>query len=198
MPTAIKIEIPNFEDYLECERDAEVRHEYVNGQIYAMGGASELHNTVAAELFAAIHGALREECRAWIADMKVKIEHAGKIFSYYPDIMVACGENTGDPYLRTNPILIVEVLSSSTRRTDLNEKFSNYTQISSLLEYVVVSQDTPHLRIFRRRSDWQPEYYYAGDRFTLESVDLEMSVEAVYRRVRREVGLEIGCKKRIP
>ncbi|MGH8550787.1 MAG: Uma2 family endonuclease [Methylococcales bacterium] len=191
MPTASKIDFPNFEDYLEGERDGEVRHEYVDGQLYAMGGASELHNTVAAELHTAINSTLRDECRAWMVDMKVKIEHAGKIFSYYPDIMVACGENTGDQYLRTNPILIVEVLSSSTRRTDLNEKFTNYTQIPSLLEYVVVSQDTPHLRIFRRRSDWHPEYYYAGDCFTLESVRLEMVVEAVYRRVRREVGLEI-------
>ncbi|MGH8500081.1 MAG: Uma2 family endonuclease [Methylococcales bacterium] len=195
MPSAIKIEIPDFEDYLEGERDAQSRHEYVDGQIYAMGGASELHNTVAAELFTAIHGALRDECRAWIADMMVKIEHGGKIFSYYPDIMVACGENTGDQYFLTNPILIVEILSSSTRRTDLNEKFSNYTQLSSLLEYVVVSPDTPHLRIFRRRSDWQPQYHYAGSQFSLESVNLVMFVEAVYRRVRREVGLEIGYKK---
>lgn len=191
MPTATKYALQDFRDYLEAERDGEIRHEYVDGQIYAMGGTSELHNTVAAELFAAIHGKLREECRAWVADMKVKIEHTGKIFAYYPDIMVACGENTGDPYLRTNPLLIVEVLSSSTRRTDLNEKVANYTQIPSLLEYAVVSQDTPHLRIFRRRRDWRPEDCYAGENFTLESVGLEMAVEAVYRRVRREVGLEI-------
>lgn len=191
MPTATKYEFQSFADYLEAERDGELRHEYVDGQIYAMGGASELHNTVAAELFVAIHGKLPDECRAWMADMKVKIEHAGKTFAYYPDIMVACEKNTGDPYLRTNPILIIEVLSSYTRRTDLNEKLSNYIQIPSLLEYAVVSQDTPHLRIFRRRRDWQPEYYHAGESFILESVGLEMAVEAVYRRVRREVGLEI-------
>jgi Uma2 family endonuclease len=192
MPYAIKHDFMSFEDYLEAERDGDIRHEYVDGQIYAMGGAGELHNTVAAELFAAIHGRLPDECRAWMSDMKVRIESHGKTYSYYPDIMVACGANTGDPYIRTNPVLIVEVLSSSTRRTDLNEKFANYIQIPSLLEYVLVSQDTPHLRIFRRRRDWQPEYYYAGDRFTLESVGLDMPVEAVYRRVRREVGLEVG------
>jgi Uma2 family endonuclease len=191
MSNAIKYEFLSFEDYLEGERNGDVRHEYVDGQIYAMGGASELHNTVAGELYAAIHGMLPDTCRAWMAGMKVKIEHGGKTFGYYPDIMAACGENTGDPYIRTNPILIAEVLSASTRRTDLNEKFLNYTQIPSLLEYVAVSQDTPHLRIFRRRRDWQPEYYYAGDSFTLESVGLTMAVEAVYRRVRREVGLEI-------
>lgn len=59
----------------------------------------------------------------------------------------------------------------------------------------MVSQDTPHLRIFRRRNDWQPEYYYAGDSFTLEAVGLDMAVEDVYRRVRREVGLDIVIGK---
>lgn len=195
MANAIKYEFLNFDDYLEFEQETETRHEYVNGQIYAMGGASELHNTVAAELFTAIYSKLPDTCRAWMSDMKVKVEHAGKISAYYPDIMVACGQNTGNQYIRTNPILIVEVLSTSTKRLDLNEKFTNYTRIPSLLEYAVVSQDTPHLRIFRRRSDWQPEYYYAGDTFTLESVELTLVVETIYRRVRREVGLDIVLGK---
>jgi Uma2 family endonuclease len=191
MSHALKHDFLSFEDYLEDERETQIRHEYVDGQVYAMGGASELHNTVTGELYAAILGKLSLTCRAWIADMKVKIESKGKFYAYYPDIMVACGENTGDPYTRANPILIVEVLSRSTRRTDLKEKFDNYTQIPSLQEYVVVSQDTPHLRIFRRSRGWQAEGYYAGDVFKLESVGLELAVEAVYRRVRREVGLEI-------
>lgn len=192
MPNAIKYDFISVEDYLEGERESDIRHEYVDGQIFAMGGASELHNTVAAELHTAINSRLPDHCRAWMADMKVKIEHAGKTYFYYPDIMVACGPNTGNQYIRTNPVLIVEVLSSSTRRNDLNEKLTNYTKVPSLLEYVVVSQNTPQLRIFRRRTDWQAEYYSAGDVFVLESVGLEMAVEGVYRRVRREVGLEVG------
>lgn len=181
----------SFQDYLDGERDVDVRHEYVDGQMYAISGASELHNTITAELLTAIHGRLPDTCRAWASDMKVKVETGGKFYAYYPDSMVACGENTGDQYIRTNPILIVEVLSQSTCRTDLNEKFAHYTQIPFLQEYAVVSQDTPHLRIFRRRCDWQAEYYYAGDVFILDSVGLKMPVEAVYRRVRREVGLAI-------
>jgi Uma2 family endonuclease len=192
MSSAIKYEFVTAEAYLEGELESDIRHEYVDGQIYAMGGASELHNTVAADFHTAINSRLPDHCRAWMSDMKVKVEHGGKNFFYYPDIMVACGQNTGNQYIRTNPLLIVEVLSSSTRRTDLNEKFANYTQIPSLQEYVVVSQDTPHLRIFRKRCDWQTEYYYAGDIFVLDSVGLEMPVEAVYRRVRREVGLDVG------
>jgi len=194
MSHAIGREFPDLDTYLAGERDAAFRSEYVDGQIYAMVGSSELHNTVAGELFAAIHRVLPDDCRVWQSDMKVKIEHGTKQFVYYPDIMAACGENPDDPYFRTNPILIAEVLSPSTKRVDLYEKLDNYIQIPSLLEYVVVSQDTPHLRIFRRREDWQPEYYHAADRFALESVGLEMPVVDVYRRVRREVGLEVKLK----
>ena len=83
------------------------------------------------------------------------------------------------------------MLSGSTKRVDLKEKLDNYTQIPSLLEYVVVSQDTPYLHIYRRRTNWQLEPYYADDIFTLESVGLEMPVHHIYRRVRREVGLDV-------
>ena len=180
------------DDYLAGERDVDYRSEYVDGQIYAMVGASELHNTVATTLCSAIERELRDDCRVWQSDMKVRIDIGDKHFVYYPDIMAACGENTADPYVRTNPILIVEVLSPSTKRTDFKEKFDNYINIPDLQEYVLVSQDTPHLRIYRRRENWQAELYYAKDRFILESVGLKMAVADIYRRVRKEVGLEPG------
>lgn len=189
MSYAIQYDFLPLEDYLQGERDVDIRHEYVDGQVYAMSGASEVHNTITAELHTAINSRLPEECRAFIADMKVRIEHAGKNYCYYPDIMVACGENRGDPYVRTNPVLIVEVLSPTTRRIDLGEKLANYSKIPSLLEYAVVFQDKPHLSLFRRRNDWQAEQYAAGDSFILESVGLELAVAAIYRRVRREMGL---------
>ncbi|HPE59887.1 MAG TPA: Uma2 family endonuclease [Thiolinea sp.] len=189
---AIKHDVMAFEDYLAGERDVEVRSEYVNGDIYAMAGASETHNTIAGDFYARINVHLPDHCRVWQSDMKV-VGHSRdrKPFAYYPDIMAACGDNTDDPYYRTNPILIVGVLSGSTRRTDLKEKFDNYTQIASLLEYVVVSQDTPYLRIFRRRTNWQTEACYAEDTLVLESVGLELPVQQIYRRVRREVGLDV-------
>lgn len=181
-----------FDDYLEGERDVNTRSEYVDGEIYAMAGASETHNTITHTLGSAIDNALKDTCRVWQSDMKVVGKtNDNKPFAYYPDIMAACGENTDDPYYRTNPILIVEVLSGSTKRVDLKEKLDNYTQIPSLLEYVVVSQDTPYLRIYRRRTNWQLEPYYADDIFILESVGLEMPVHQIYRRVRREVGLDV-------
>jgi Uma2 family endonuclease len=140
---AIKYEYISIDDYLVGERDVDVRSEYVDGQIYTMSGASAAHNLIAGELFTSIHSRTAPPCQPFMSDMKIVIRHQGKNFAYYPDLMVACDENNPDNYTRNNPILIVEVLSPSTQRTDLGEKFVNYTQIPTLREYVIVSQDTP-------------------------------------------------------
>ena len=189
MATALQNEFISFEDYLVGERDVEIRSEYVNGVIYAMAGASETHNTIATSLTSLIDTNLKDDCRVWQSDMKVVIKKDAQYFSYYPDIMAACGENNDDPYIRTNPVLIIEVLSPSTKRTDLKEKFDNYISIPSLLEYLVVSQDVPLVRAFRRRNAWEAERYKADDSFFLDSVQLDIPVQQIYRRVRKEVGL---------
>ena len=183
----------SFVEYLEGERDVEVRSEYAGSEIYAMAGASERHNTIASDFSARINIHLPERCRVWQSDMKVVGNTIDQQpFSYYPDIMAACGDDGDDnSYYRTNPILIVEVLSKSTHRIDLNEKLISYTHIDSLLEYVVVSQDTPFVRVYRRRNNWQIETFGAEDNILLESINLELPVTDIYRRVRREVGLDI-------
>lgn len=177
------------EEYLAGEQDGVMRHEFVDGQTYAMTGVSETHNTIAASFFLAIGGKLSDDCRGWQSDMKLKVEKSGTSFVYYPDIMVACGENIDDPYVRTNPILIIEVLSPNTQRVDLKEKFDNYITIPSLIEYVVVSQDVPLVRLFRRRNAWRMEDHYAEDVVCLESVGINVAVKEVYRKVKKEVGL---------
>lgn len=125
-----------------------------SGQVYAMTETSETHSTIAASFFLSIGNHLPDNCRGWQADMKVIGQNKDKHFSYYPDIMVACGENTGDQYARSNPLLIAEVLSPSTQRTDLSEKLDNYATLPSLIEYVVISQDVPLIRLYRRRTAW--------------------------------------------
>lgn len=192
MSCALQQEYISFDDYLAGECDVKFRSEYIDGYIYAMAGASEQHNTIAHTFGTAVDNALADECRVWQSDMKVIGHNKDKNFSYYPDIMAACGENTGDQYSRTNPLLIVEVLSPSIERTDLSEKIDNYTSIDSLLEYVEVSQTTPYLRIFRRRQNWKAESYYADDMLTLDSIGLTLKVEQIYRRVRKEVGLDVS------
>lgn len=190
MARALETHSISFEEYLHGERDVNVRSEYSAGEIYAMAGASETHNTIVSDFSARINIQLPEECRVWQSDMKVVGKSLENLpFSYYPDIMAACGDNEDDPYYRTNPLLIVEVLSPSTKRIDLTEKLENYKQIASLLEYVVVSQDTPWIRVYRRRNNWQLETFGIDDSFVLESVELEISVMDIYRRVKREVGI---------
>lgn len=182
-----------FDEYFAAERDVEVRSEYIRGEAYFMADTDETHNTIVSDFCARINAYLPDRCRVWQSDMKV----IGKTlddqpFSYYPDIIAACGDDddTND-YYRTNPLLIVEVLSKSTHRTDLNEKLDSYKQIASLLEYVVVSQSTPWVWVYRRRSNWQREAFGAEQSLVLKSVDLELPVTDIYRRVRREVGLDI-------
>lgn len=189
MAYALKHDFVPFEDYLEGEHDVDIRSEYVDGLVYAMAGASRTHNSIAMSFAANIDNHLKDGCQVWQSDMKVVIQNKGQRFGYYPDIMVACEDDTNDEYICTSPVLIIEVLSDSTERTDLREKFDNYTSIASLLEYVVVSQDVPLVRVFRRRNAWDMERYKADDTLHLESVDLALMVQAIYRRVRKEVGL---------
>lgn len=197
MGSALQQSDATFTEYLEGERDVDARSEYAGGEIYAMAGASETHNTISGDFYARINIHLPEQCRVWQSDMKVvgnTLDH--QPFSYYPDIMAACGDDDDDnAYYRTNPLLIVEVLSKSTHRIDLNEKLASYTQIKSLLEYIVVSQDTPFVRIYRRRTNWQLESFGAEESTLLESIDLALPVTDIYRRVKREVGLEIPALK---
>lgn len=190
MAQALQTHSVSFEEYLLGEQDVNIRSEYSGGEIYAMAGASETHNTIVSDFSARINVHLPDECRVWQSDMKVVGESIkNQPFSYYPDIMAACDENKDSPYYRTNPLLIIEVLSPSTKRIDLTEKLENYKQITSLLEYVVVSQDTPWIRIYRRRNHWQLETFGVDDVFMLESVELELTVMDIYRRVKREVGI---------
>ncbi len=188
MVSALKYRFVSFEKYLANEREVSLRSEYVNGLVYAMAGASRTHNSISMSFAALIDNNLKDGCQVWQSDMKVAILNKGQRFGYYPDIMVAC-EDDADKYLCTHPILIVEVLSDSTERIDLKEKFDNYVSIPSLLEYVVVSQNVPLVRVFRRRTAWDMETYNADAKFRLDSIGLDVPVQCIYRRVRKEVGL---------
>lgn len=181
-----------FDEYLDAERDVEVRSEYIRGEAYFMADTSKTHDTITSDFCTRINAHLPEHCRTWQSDMKVIGKTLdGQPFSYYPDIMTACEDDDTNDYYCTNPLLIVEVLSKSTHRTDLNEKLDSYKQIASLLEYVVVSQSTPWVWVYRRCNKWQCEAFGAEQSLVLKSVDLELPVTDIYRRVRREVGLDI-------
>jgi Uma2 family endonuclease len=178
-------------DYLAGERDGAVRHEYVSGQAYAMAGASARHNRIAGNVFGRLNNHLDgAECEPFISDMKIRV--APDLF-YYPDVVVTCDGPGGDPYFRTEPRLIVEVLSPTTERTDRHEKMAAYKSCPSVQEYVLISQDRMMLELYRRRSgdDWQVEVFHEpAAQFAFESVETAMSLSDIYRNVRFDEGSE--------
>jgi len=142
------------EEYLAGERQAEVRHEFIGGQTYAMVGGTDRHNRIALNLATALHPHARKTgCGLFMADMKVRLAVAGEDAFYYPDLMVACDPSDDQPYYRTAPCLLLEVLSSSTQRIDRREKLFAYTTIPSLQEYLVVAQNEPRIDIHRREAN---------------------------------------------
>ena len=175
------------EEYLAFERKATTKHEYLNGQIVAMSGASFAHNfltmNVANQLYNQLIGG---ECQVAASDMQVKATQTGSYF--YPDVVVVCGEpraedDTFDTLL--NPTLIVEILSPSTETYDRGEKFEHYQQIASLKDYILISQDKVHIEHYcRQETGWlQTEFAELEDVLSLRSIDCELRLQDVYRRV---------------
>jgi Uma2 family endonuclease len=173
------------EDYLAGELGSEIRHEYLGGAVYAMAGASTEHNTIAGNLFAALRAHLRgRPCQVFIADVKVRLQIAGKDVFYYPDVMVTCDARDTERFFKRFPQVLVEVLSPETERTDRREKFLSYTQIDTLQEYLLVAQDKPEVTVFRRSRNWQSEVVQlAADPIRLTSLDFALPLGAVYEKV---------------
>ena len=167
-------------DYLAGEKIAETKHEYIDGEIFAMSGASASHNRISLNVATLFNVHLDgKPCQPYISDMKVKV--GTKYF--YPDVLVECSGLADDSHVTEKPTLIVEVLSKSTRRMDETTKRIAYTQIDSLLEYVLIEQDFVDIEIIRRSTGWQSERFYLGDSLTFESIALTLTVEDIYARV---------------
>ena len=172
------------EEYLAGEKDSPVRHEYIDGQVYAMAGASDRHNRIALNLASRLNDHLAGgPCEVFISDMKLQNDE--KIF-YYPDVVVTCDPAGADAYYRREPRLIVEVISPSTERIDRHEKMAAYKNMDTLQEYVLVMQDHIWIEVHRREGDeWKLESYsQADEQVVFDSVGLRMSVEDIYRNVR--------------
>lgn len=162
-------------EYLEGEKTSDVRHEYVAGAVYAMVGASGLHNLLTLAIAASLRQHLRgSPCHVFMSDMKVRVEDA----FYYPDVVVVCGTIDVGASYQTVPTLVVEVLSESTEARDRLEKRLAYQSLESLKEYVLVTQDKMRVEIYRRVEDgWQLETYSYGDRVRFASIKHEVAIE---------------------
>jgi Uma2 family endonuclease len=168
-------------EYLAAENDGSWRHEFVNGAVFAMAAASARHSLIRTRLTATLLGHVAQGGRVFDAGMKLRIEgHADERY-YYPDVFVSCDPDDRELYWCRTAVLIVEVLSPSTERVDRTEKFEAYKRILSLMEYGLLTQDAIELELFRRRTDWQREFYQQDNTVTFESVGLTINVSSLYR-----------------
>jgi Uma2 family endonuclease len=176
------------DEYLAFERRSEERHEYVNGELFAMSGASERHNQIVVNLGREISTQFKgRSCKVYTNGMRVRIE--GTTRYSYPDVTALCEaarfENAELDTL-TNPSLIIEVLSASTEAYDRGSKFEDYRQIETLVEYVLVAQGKPHIEQFRRQADGQWLFSATSGLesvIDLASVGCRLSLAEIYDKV---------------
>ena len=173
------------EDYLADELRSEVRHEYFDGIVTAMAGASDIHEIIAGNLFLALGNHLRgKPCRPFQSGMKLRLRVQKRDLFYYPDIMVACQPEDNARYFREQPALLGEVLSEDENK-DLVEKYFAYQRIAALEEYIVLSQNPaqPEVQIFRRAENWEAGEVHRDPaaQFTLRSVGLTLTLGDLYK-----------------
>lgn len=172
-----------YAQYLALELSSDTRHEYVAGVIVAMAGGTIEHGRLASRLGALLSNALSgRPCVVLAADVRVRIRAADR--ATYPDLHVVCGPLERDPddsNAVVNPVVIVEILSDSTSESDRGDKFADYRRLSSLKEYVLVSQRERRVDVYRRDGRrWVLDEQGPGQQVTLESVSVGVAVDDIY------------------
>lgn len=175
------------EEYLAIEREAEYKNEYLDGEIFAMTGASRKHNLISVNISREISQQLRARpCEAYASEMRVRIPKRGYM---YPDVVVVCGEpQFEDDHLDTllNPTVLIEILSESTERYDRGRKFGLYRTIESLAEYVLVAQDEYRVEQYAKQPDGRwllSDHRSPEDVVELTSIQCALALREVYEKV---------------
>jgi Uma2 family endonuclease len=175
------------QQYLDAELTSAVKHELIDGECYAMAGASMNHVRLCGNVFAEFRQHLKgTPCQAAASDMKVKAQGKTHANFFYPDVVVDCDFDESEPYITQSPVIIVEVLSKSTRRTDQTTKRMQYINLPSLKEYVLIEQDIVDIEVLRKTDDWRSRRYFLGDEITFDSIGLTLSVADIYERVHND------------
>ena len=170
-------------DYLTGENDGSVRHEYIDGRVFAMAGASERRSIIKLHVAGIFNQSVTEPCRVFDGDMELEANLSTGTRFYYPDIFVSCAPGDQGDYVRRDAVLVIEILSPSTARVDRYEKFASYMSLPMLQEYVLIDQSVPLVEVFRRRSAWEREAFRMGTSVTFESVKQTMTLDQIYRRI---------------
>jgi len=184
------------EEYLALERQADARHEFLDGEIYAMAGGSKRHNSISVNVIRLLGNQLLEnDCSVYGSDMRVKITSTGKYT--YPDVVAVCGEEffedeSEDTLL--NPMLLVEVLSQSTEAYDRGGKFEYYQTIPSFSEYVLIAQEPFRVEQFVRKESnvWTYfEFRQPDETVKLHSIDCELTLRDIYHKIQQKFPKEV-------
>ena len=171
------------QEYLDGERESETKHQLIGGDVYAMAGASANHERISGNIYRKLGSHLENSpCEPFGSDMKVRVRDN----FYYPDVLVDCNFDESEPYFTQTPVLIVEVLSQSTRKMDEQTKRLEYFNIPTLTEYIIVEQDFVDVAVYRKSDDWRHTNYFLGEEVLLESVGLTLTVEDIYDRVQND------------
>ena len=186
MSTVPDLNLVSIQDYLKAELESEVKHEYLGGVVLAMSGGRNRHNLVATNTCASLWSRLRgQRCRAFNSDTKVRVRMPGHTRFYYPDVLVACHLNPPDDTYQDEPVLLAEVLSESTRRTDMGEKADAYRSISTLQIYLLIEPEIPAVVAFRRGDGgFEREVYQGlGSVVPLPFLGIELPLSEIYEAV---------------
>jgi len=175
----------SFREYVRLEEYSNVRHEFLEGVIYAMAGGTPAHAALAARVIQRLGAQLDgRRCEVFTSDLRVRVAATG--LATYPDVTVVCGKletDPEDPATVLNPTVLVEVLSDSTAEYDGGEKLDHYRKIASLREIVLVSHREPLVDVWRRdqREAWSRQAAGVGQTVTLQSIACELAIDDLYR-----------------
>lgn len=178
----------SFADYIAREKTSEVKHQFLDGEVFAMAGGTLEHAQLAANIIGGLTSRLHGgPCRVFTSDARIRVSATG--LTTYPDVSVICGpieRDPEDPNTATNPKLIVEVLSESTEAFDRGKKFEHYRKIPSLVAYLLVSQDEPLIEVYTRNDDgtWTLAEARPPGEVRLEALGCRLSVAEIYAGVR--------------
>jgi Uma2 family endonuclease len=176
----------SFYDYLVVEEMSPIKHEFLDGQVWAMAGGTPEHAAVAAKVIALLDRQLGgQPCRVFSSDLRIRVQATG--LGTYPDVSVICGGVELDPedpkrHTATNPRVLVEVTSPSTAHYDRGEKLSHYQRIASVQEIVLVAHEARRIDVWSRSGDdWKLTTTEQAGTATLHSISCELSLDEVYR-----------------
>ena len=179
----------SIEDYLEMENASSEKHEYYKGEVFAMSGAKMPHNEISSNLMTTLGQKLKgKKCKPYSSDVRIHIK-SNTLFTY-PDISVICGETVtlnNDDYNVLNPIVIIEILSPSTKNYDRGEKFKLYRDIPTLKEYILADSESIHIEVFRlnESNHWElEEYNTINDHLSIKAINETLPLFEIYEGVK--------------